>query len=104
MPRAEGHACAGGRGRAAARRVAQARVGSRRVRGRRCPDRHRRAVDGPGSSYDVVVLDLMLPGVNGYQLCATLREEGNWTPVLMLTAMDGELDEAEGLDIGADDF
>jgi len=57
-----------------------------------------------GSSYDVVVLDLMLPGVNGYQLCATLREEGNWTPVLMLTAMDGELDEAEGLDIGADDF
>jgi two-component system OmpR family response regulator len=54
--------------------------------------------------YDAIVLDLMLPGVNGYQLCATLREEGDWTPVVMLTAMDGELDEAEGLDIGADDY
>jgi two-component system, OmpR family, response regulator len=54
--------------------------------------------------YDAIVLDLMLPGVNGYQLCATLRDEGDWTPVVMLTAMDGELDEAEGLDIGADDY
>ena len=54
--------------------------------------------------YDVIVLDLMLPGINGYRLCATLREEGNWTPILMLTAKDGELDEAEALDTGADDF
>lgn len=56
------------------------------------------------NSYDAIVLDVMLPGVDGYRLCAVLREEGNWTPVLMLTAMDGELDEAEGLDIGADDY
>ncbi len=55
-------------------------------------------------AYDVIVLDIMLPGVNGYQLCAHLRENGNWTPILMLTAKDGEYDEAEALDTGADDF
>ncbi|MDQ4058931.1 MAG: response regulator transcription factor [Actinomycetota bacterium] len=55
-------------------------------------------------SYDAIVLDIMLPGVNGYKVCATLREEGVWTPILMLTAKDGELDEAEALDTGADDF
>ena len=54
--------------------------------------------------YDVVVLDIMLPGMNGYQVCADLREAGNWTPILMLTAKDGELDEAEALDTGADDY
>lgn len=54
--------------------------------------------------YDAVVLDIMLPGMNGYQVCADLREAGNWTPILMLTAKDGELDEAEGLDTGADDY
>ncbi|MDQ6727472.1 MAG: response regulator transcription factor [Actinomycetota bacterium] len=54
--------------------------------------------------YDVIVLDIMLPGINGFQLCATLREEGRWTPILMLTAKDGELDEAEALDTGADDY
>jgi len=54
--------------------------------------------------YDVIVLDIMLPGINGFQLCATLREEGQWTPILMLTAKDGELDEAEALDTGADDY
>lgn len=57
-----------------------------------------------GHPYDAIVLDLMLPGVNGYQICSTLRDEGNWTPILMLTAMDDELDEAEALDSGADDF
>jgi DNA-binding response OmpR family regulator len=56
------------------------------------------------NSYDAVVLDIMLPGMNGYQACAKLREQGNWTPVLMLTAMDSDLDETEGLDIGADDY
>jgi len=56
------------------------------------------------NSYDVVVLDIMLPGINGYKLCASLRERGDWTPVLMLTAKDGELDEAEALDTGADDY
>jgi DNA-binding response OmpR family regulator len=54
--------------------------------------------------YDAIVLDIMLPGVNGYRLCATLRDEGNWTPILMLTAKDGEFDEAEALDTGADDY
>ena len=54
--------------------------------------------------YDALVLDIMLPGMNGYKVCATLREEGVWTPILMLTAKDGELDEAEALDTGADDY
>lgn len=54
--------------------------------------------------YDAIVLDLMLPGINGYRICATLREEGVWTPILMLTAKDGEFDEAEALDTGADDY
>jgi two-component system OmpR family response regulator len=54
--------------------------------------------------YDAVVLDIMLPVVNGYVVCRTLREEGRWMPVLMLTAKDGHLDEAEGLDTGADDY
>ena len=54
--------------------------------------------------YDVIVLDVMLPGLNGYRLCAELRAREIWTPVLMLTAKDGELDEAEALDTGADDF
>jgi DNA-binding response OmpR family regulator len=55
-------------------------------------------------AYDLIVLDILLPGLNGYRVCAALRAEGNWTPVLMLTAKDGELDEAEGLDTGADDY
>jgi two-component system OmpR family response regulator len=55
-------------------------------------------------AYDLVVLDLMLPGRNGFQVCADLREAGIWTPILILTAKDGELDEAEALDTGADDY
>jgi DNA-binding response OmpR family regulator len=55
-------------------------------------------------SYDLIVLDIMLPGRNGYQVCADLRGAGNWTPILMLTAKDGDLDEAEALDTGADDY
>jgi len=54
--------------------------------------------------YAVIVLDIMLPGLNGYLVCRQLREEGNWTPILMLTAKDGDLDEAEGLETGADDY
>ncbi len=54
--------------------------------------------------YDAIVLDIMLPGVNGYRICETLRGEGNWTPILMLTAKDGEWDEVEALDTGADDY
>jgi DNA-binding response OmpR family regulator len=55
-------------------------------------------------SYDAIVLDIMLPGRNGFVLCAQLRAAGNWTPILMLTAKSGDLDEAEGLDTGADDY
>ena len=55
-------------------------------------------------SYDLIVLDIMLPSRNGYEICADLREQGDWTPILMLTAKDGDLDEAEGLDTGADDY
>jgi two-component system OmpR family response regulator len=55
-------------------------------------------------AYDAVVLDIMLPRLNGFQVCARMREMGDWTPILMLTAKDGEFDEAEALDTGADDF
>lgn len=54
--------------------------------------------------YDAIVLDIMLPKLNGYQVCIEIRKRGIWAPVLMLTAKDGELDEAEALDSGADDF
>ncbi|MFH8928346.1 response regulator transcription factor [Streptomyces pristinaespiralis] len=54
--------------------------------------------------HDLVVLDIMLPGMNGYRVCAALRAAGHDVPVLMLTAKDGEYDEAEGLDTGADDY
>lgn len=54
--------------------------------------------------YTAIVLDILLPGMNGFKVCATLREEDVWTPILMLTAKDGEWDEAEALDTGADDF
>lgn len=57
-----------------------------------------------GGSWDMVILDIMLPGLNGFQVCAKLRETGCDTPILMLTAKDGEYDEAEGLDTGADDY
>jgi DNA-binding response OmpR family regulator len=56
------------------------------------------------NEYDAIVLDLMLPEINGYQVCRTLRAEGSWVPILMLTAKDGDSDEAEGLDTGADDY
>lgn len=56
------------------------------------------------NTYDVIVLDIMLPGLNGYRICRELRNEGDWTPILMLTAKSGDLDETEALDTGADDF
>lgn len=55
-------------------------------------------------AYDVIVLDLMLPGKNGFQVCRELRAAEVWTPILILTAKDGELDETEALDTGADDY
>ena len=54
--------------------------------------------------YGAIVLDILLPGMNGYEVCRTLRAQGVWTPILMLTAKNGEYDEAEALDTGADDF
>jgi DNA-binding response OmpR family regulator len=55
-------------------------------------------------AYDAVVLDLMLPGLSGYQVCERLRADRNWVPVLILSAKDGEYDQADGLDLGADDY
>lgn len=54
--------------------------------------------------YDAIVLDVMMPGLDGYTVCRTLREEENWTPILMLTAKDGPWDQVDGLDLGADDY
>uniref|UniRef100_A0A942T8K5 Response regulator transcription factor n=1 Tax=Neobacillus citreus TaxID=2833578 RepID=A0A942T8K5_9BACI len=54
--------------------------------------------------YDVIVLDLMMPGLSGWALCEQLRADGDWTPVLMLTAKDGDWDQVEALDAGADDY
>ena len=54
--------------------------------------------------YDAIVLDLMLPGLDGYQVCSALREEQNWVPILVLTAKDGDEDETRALNTGADDF
>ena len=65
------------------------------------PDGLWRAREG---AYAAIVLDILLPGLNGYALCRELRAGGDRTPVLMLTAKQGEHDEAEGLDLGADDF
>ena len=56
------------------------------------------------TDYDVIILDIMLPGLSGYRVLERLRERGRWTPVLMLTAKDGEYDEADAFDLGADDY
>ena len=54
--------------------------------------------------YDVIVLDIMLPKLNGYDVCKHLRADENWTPVIMLTAKDGDLDQVDAFDLGADDY
>ncbi|ORW87921.1 two-component system response regulator [Mycobacterium sp. IEC1808] len=56
------------------------------------------------SSFDVVVLDIMLPGRSGYEVLRQMRAQNVWTPVLMLTAKDGEYDETDAFDLGADDY
>jgi two-component system OmpR family response regulator len=56
------------------------------------------------NTYSIILLDIMLPGISGYRICETLRAEQNWTPILMLTAKDGEWDQVEALDTGADDY
>lgn len=55
-------------------------------------------------NYDLILLDIMLPGVNGYKVCEALRTDEIWTPILMLTAKDGKWDQIEALDTGADDY
>ncbi|MBW0115081.1 response regulator transcription factor [Pseudonocardia abyssalis] len=69
------------------------------------------AHDGPsglaaalGADHDVIILDIMLPGLSGYRVLQALRARRVWTPVLMLTAKDGEYDEADAFDLGADDY
>ncbi len=69
------------------------------------------AFDGPAGlalalegGYDLIILDVMLPGLNGYELCRTARGSGLATPILMLSAKSGEWDVAEALDLGADDY
>ncbi|WP_040803373.1 response regulator transcription factor [Nocardia concava] len=54
--------------------------------------------------YDAIILDVMLPGMDGHRVCSMIRAAELWTPILMLTAKDGEYDVAEGLDTGADDY
>jgi two-component system, OmpR family, response regulator len=56
------------------------------------------------NSFDVVVLDIMLPGYSGYEVLRRMRAQNVWTPVLMLTAKDGEYDETDAFDLGADDY
>lgn len=56
------------------------------------------------NGYDVIVLDIMLPQLNGYKVLEELRERSIWTPVLMLTAKDGEYDQTDAFDLGADDY
>lgn len=56
------------------------------------------------NTYDAIVLDVMMPGLSGLELCAQLRAAGEWAPILILTAQGGERDEAHALDTGADDF
>jgi DNA-binding response OmpR family regulator len=69
------------------------------------------AADGPTGldlarhgGYDAMILDVMLPGLSGYRVVRQLRAEEHWLPVLMLSAKDGEYDQADGLDCGADDY
>ncbi len=59
---------------------------------------------GADGEFDVIMLDIMLPMLNGYDVLRGLRERGVWTPVLMLTAKDGEYDQADAFDLGADDY
>lgn len=73
-----------------------------------CADTARTGEDGirrfNQAHYDLVILDLMLPGIDGLAVCATLRSRTSYVPILMLTARSSELDRVAGLEIGADDY
>jgi two-component system OmpR family response regulator len=68
------------------------------------PDGHEALYLAGESDYDAVVLDVMLPGLDGLEVCRRMRAAGRWAPVLMLTARDGVPDRIAGLDAGADDY
>jgi two-component system, OmpR family, response regulator len=68
------------------------------------PNGEEALVSARASDYDAIVLDVMLPGINGFETCRRLREGGVWAPVLMLTARDSVEDRVAGLDTGADDY
>jgi two-component system OmpR family response regulator len=68
------------------------------------PNGEEALVSARASEYDAIVLDVMLPGINGFETCRRLREGGVWAPVLMLTARDSVEDRVAGLDTGADDY
>jgi len=68
------------------------------------PNGEEALVSARASDYDAIVLDVMLPGINGFETCRRLREGGIWAPVLMLTARDSVEDRVAGLDTGADDY
>ena len=100
-----GRAGAAGRRRGADARRAAARAWRPRASRSRPPTN---GTDGlqlaRHGDFDAVVLDVMLPGLSGYEVVRRLRAEGNWVPVLMLSAKDGEHDQADALDDGADDY
>src|ERR671936_128544 len=68
------------------------------------PDGHEGLFMAVENDYDAIVLDVMLPGLDGLKVCRRLRAAGRWAPVLMLTARDGVADRIAGLDVGADDY
>jgi two-component system OmpR family response regulator len=69
-----------------------------------CADGEEALVRGTKNEYDAMVLDVMLPGLDGFSVCRELRDRGRWTPILILTARDAVEDRIRGLDAGADDY
>jgi two-component system, OmpR family, response regulator len=61
-------------------------------------------INARSRDYDVIILDIMLPSMNGYDICRELRHDGVWTPILMLTAKDGDYDQVDAFELGADDY
>ncbi len=70
----------------------------------RCHDGTKGLAQANDEEFDLIVLDIMLPGMDGLQICQTLRARGNYTPILMLTAKKTEADRVVGLEVGADDY
>ena len=62
------------------------------------------ALDKVSKDLDLAILDIMMPGKDGYEVCRKIREQGNTLPIVFLTAMDREFDEVRGLEVGGDDY